>query len=233
MAKKRKLSARQKAARKHKSYLRAEYYKNYDALEYLRNFMYVKDVLIPQEITEASVRYIRKIYKEARANLKQYNETGYVDIVYGKHMTKAPTLTEMARQARAKDPEKTWRKKRPKKSPPTPDGQPIGEPFNPDQEYIDDFKTRLRTITPKVDKSKNREAKVTAAKDAWLDAIDNAIKKYGAQQVAQTLAQDNYIQRLENIPEQYAYELIDDAYDYAEEMDELVNSSVTEALTAL
>ena len=73
MAKK-KLTSKQRKARKRAAYIRAEYYKNYDALDYLRIFAKVKDVKIPSKITKKSLESIRKIYKQAKAEAKKVGE---------------------------------------------------------------------------------------------------------------------------------------------------------------
>ena len=89
----RKLSSKQRKAHKRASYIRSEYYKNFDALDYLRNFGKVKDIKIPNKITKASLKAIRKAYKEAKANLPK-TDGFYVDYSTGEILTKLPTKEE-------------------------------------------------------------------------------------------------------------------------------------------
>lgn len=207
MAKK-KLTAKQRKARKRAAYIRAEYYKNYDALDYLRNFAKVKDIKIPSKITKKSLESIRKIYKKARAEAEK---TGiYVDITTGEVLTKLPTKREMVKQVR-EEPTQQYRRYR---------AQPEEATFNPDEQYIEEIKSKIASLSPKEDSTKsatnynkNVKPKLEQASSDWISMIDDAIAQYGTESVANALASNGYMQRIANIEEKYAFEIIESIED--------------------
>lgn len=195
-----KLTARQRKARKHAAYIKAEYYKNIDAIKYLRRFGIEKDIKIPKKITKKSLQAIRKVYKEARANVKEYEAgTGeYVDYTTGEVFQKLPTKAEMIKEYRAEE-------------------RGEYERFDPDAQYIEELKDKIRNLTPLRDSDKTQKnyeknvvPKQQKVKEDFLTAIDNAIDKYGKAIVADTLAKNAYMQRVGNLEEKYTYEIIDD-----------------------
>lgn len=213
-----KLTARQRKARKHAAYIKAEYYKNIDAIRYLERFGVTKDIKIPKKITKKSLESIRRIYKEVRSNVKEYDLFGYVDLTTGEIFKKLPTKAEMVKEYRS-------------------DEQAA---FNPDQQYIDELKERIETLTPLRDSTKTRRnyeknvvPKLEKAKDDFGNAIDEAISRYGLSIVANSLAQNKYMQRVANLEEKYAYQVIGEITDGDESLISLISTSAEEALDSV
>lgn len=214
MAKK-KLTAKQRKAHKRASYVRSEYYKTYDALDYLRDFTKVKDIKIPSKITMKSLKAIRKIYKEAKASITKY-EGEYVNRTTGEIFEKIPTKKEMVKAVRS-EPTQQYRQYRaePQKSPAT---------FDPDEQYLQDLKyeieqlntsrQEIEDLTPLRDSAKTQQnydknvaPRFEKAQTKLLDAIDEAIANFGAQQVAHILANNTFVERIENLKQKYTYEI--------------------------
>ena len=216
-----KLTARQRAARKKAAYVKAEYYKNVDAIRYLERFGVTKDLKIPQKITKASLKSIRRIYKEMRAGIKPYEGTkDYVDITTGEVFEKLPTKAQAVKEYRQEQREQA-------------------ETFNPDQQYIDEIKNKISTISPKYDKSKtpknynkNVQPKLQTAEQEFISAIDAAISQYGLDIVANALSANDYMRRIENLDEKYAHEIIEDISDDGD-LATLMNRSAQTALSTL
>lgn len=214
MAKK-KLTAKQRKAHKRASYVRSEYFKTYDALDYLRDFTKVKDIKIPSKITMKSLKAIRKIYKETKASVEKY-EGEYVNKVTGEIFEKIPTKREMVKAVRS-EPTQQYRQYRaePQKAPPS---------FDPDMQYLTDLKyeieqlntsrQEIQSLTPLRDSAKTQEnydknvvPRFEKAQTKLLEAIDEAIANFGAQQVAHTLANNTFVERIENLKQKYTYEI--------------------------
>lgn len=229
----RKLTSKQRKARKRASYIRSEYYKNFDALDYLRNFVKVKDIQIPNKITNASLKAIRKEYKKAKARAKAYKERGvYTNISTGEDFIKLPSKEEMASRTR-KAYGQGYRKYRAE-----PEQAPAD--FDPNAQYIDELKEKIRAIEAqeKIDEYKqkigdvtyleetvgyNRKKKETfdartlpkfeKAKQAWENMIDLAVEKFGVERAAQAFAQSPHMQKIDDLSKKYAYEIIDEIND--------------------
>ena len=216
-----KLTARQRAARKKAAYVKTEYYKNVDAIRYLDRFGVTKDLKIPQKITKASLKSIRRIYKEMRAGIKPYEGTkDYVDTTTGEVIEKLPTKAQAVKIYRQEQREQA-------------------ESFNPDQQYIDEIKNKISTISPKYDKSKtaknynkNVQPKLQTAEQQFISSIDAAISQYGLDIVANALAKNDYMRRIENLDEKYAHEIIEDISDDGD-LAVLMNESAQTALRAI
>lgn len=216
-----KLTSRQRAARKKAAYVKAEYYKNVDAIRYLERFGVTKDIKIPQKITKASLKSIRRIYKEMRAGIKPYEGTNdYVDLTTGEVLEKLPTKAQAV---------KTYRQEQKEQA----------ESFNPDEQYIEYLKDKIDTIQPKEDNSKtqrnydkNVKPKLQKAEEDFKTAIDNAIANYGVEIVANALADNNYMRRIENLDGKYAYEIIEDISDDGD-LTILMNESAQAALSTI
>ena len=224
---KRKLTAAQRKARKRKSYIRAEYYKNFDALEYIRDFAKVKDVKIPSRITKKSLESIRKIYKEAR---KKAEEAGAV----------LPTKKEMAQFVRETEPTQSYRIDR-------AEGTEAPEGFSPDEQYLEDLKQKISDLwqtretaselQPLRDSTKTAKQyndtvlpKFQAAKQRLLGSIDYAITKLGIEQAAQTLANNVFMNKVAELQEKYTYQIIESV---DSDVIPLIESSVGEALNGI
>ena len=218
-----KLTARQRKARKHAAYIKAEYYKNIDAIKYLRRFGVTKDIKIPNKITKKSLQAIRKIYKELRSNVKEYEEgTGeYVDILTGEVLRKLPTKAEMTKEYRAEQ-------------------RGEYQAFNPDEQYIEELKDKIRSLTPLRDSDKTQKnyeknvlPKQQKVKEDFIAAIDNAIDKYGKAIIADILAKNAYMQRVGNMEEKYTFEIIDDISEGDGNLIDLMATSAEAALDTL
>lgn len=211
-----KLTARQRKARKRAAYIKAEYYKNIDAIRYLERFGVTKDIKIPKKITKKSLEAIRRIYKEVRSNVKQYDMFGYVDLTTGEIFKKLPTKAEMVKEYRTEQ---------------------VPVAFNPDQQYIDELKEKIETLTPLRDSTKTRRnyeknvvPKLEKAKDDFGNAIDEAISHYGLSIVANSLAKNKYMQRVANLEEKYAYQVIGEITEGDDSLINLISTSAEDAL---
>lgn len=214
MAKK-KLTSKQRKAHKRASYVRSEYFKTYDALDYLRDFTKVKDIKIPSKITMKSLKAIRKIYKETKASIDKY-EGEYVNRTTGEIFEKIPTKKEMVRAVRS-EPTQQYRQYR-------AEPQEAPTSFDPDEQYLQDLKyeieqlntsrQEIESLTPLRDSAKTQEnydknvvPRFEKAQTKLLDAIDEAIANFGAQQVAHILTNNTFIERIENLKQKYTYEI--------------------------
>lgn len=208
----RKLSSKQRKARKRASYIRSEYYKNFDAIDYLRNFGKVKDIKIPNKITKASLNAIRKAYKEARANLPK-TDGYYVNASTGEYMTKLPTKEEMAKEVRA-ELLQAYRRYRAR-----PEEPPLD--FDPNEDYIDDMISKIRNMgyaeltvglrnKKKTTFEKSTLPKLEAAKEAWATMIEEATEKLATLKTAELLASSPHIQRIEELQMKYAHEITEE-----------------------
>ena len=209
----RKLTSKQRKARKRASYIRSEYYKNFDALDYLRNFGKVKDIKIPKKITKASLKAIRKAYKEAKANLPK-TDGFYVDYSTGEILTKLPTKEEMARETR-KSYGQDYRQYR-------AEPEPAPASFDPSQQYIDELKEKIRSmgyaeqiVGYNKKKKETFDAKTLPkfekAKQDWENMIDLAVEKFGVERAAEVLAQSPHVQKIEETQVmKYAYEITEE-----------------------
>lgn len=208
----RKLTSKQRKARKRAAYIRSEYYKNFDAIDYLRNFGKVKDIQIPNKITIASLKSIRKAYKEAKANLPK-TDGYYVNVSTGDYMTKLPTKKEMAKEVRG-DYLQAYRRYRAK-----PEEAPFG--FDPNEDYIDDIVRKIRDMgyaeltvglrnKKKETFDKSTLPKLEAAKEAWTSMIEEATEKLGTLKTAELLASSPHIQRIEELQMKYAHEITEE-----------------------
>ena len=214
MAKK-KLTSKQRKAHKRASYVRSEYFKTYDALDYLRDFTKIKDIKIPSKITMKSLKAIRKIYKEAKASITKY-EGEYVNRTTGEIFEKIPTKKEMVKAVRS-EPTQQYRQYR-------AEPQEAPTSFDPDMQYLTDLKyeieqlntsrQEIQSLTPLRDSAKTQEnydknvaPRFEKAQTKLLDAIDEAIANFGAQRVAHILANNTFVERIENLKQKYTYEI--------------------------
>ena len=221
MAKK-KLTAKQKAARKRASYYKAEYKKNLEAIYYLMRFTELPYIKVPQKITKTSVKTIRKIYQQTKSKIDTY-ETGFGQKVYvdmsGMEYVSLPSKEEAS---------KIYREEK--------QGKKI-EQFDPIADYIDEIKLKMLSLTPLRDSNKTEDnyqknvvPKLEKVKDNFLQAIDDAIAKYGEQRVAETLAKNDYMQRIGDMELKYTYQIVDEMTDGDSGMMKLLDASVDSAL---
>lgn len=216
MAKK-KLTSQQRKVRKRASYIRSEYYKNIDAIAYLRGFIKVEAIKIPKNITKKSLEKVRKIYKESKRKIKELAGGGYLNEQTGEYFSKLPTKEEMYKEARKDQPWRTSRAK-PMPAPPT---------FNPDLESINDLIDKIQSLNPRDDKiSADKESKLTDAKQRMIMNIRNSMQKIGISETATLLAENAFMQRIANLEEKYAYQMV-------EEIDGGYNTSTDEGLIGL
>lgn len=206
-----KLTARQRKARKQAAYVKAEYYKNVDAIKYLERYGVTKDIKIPNKITKKSLQSIRRIYKEMRASVEKISERGeYVavkGITQGEVVTKLPTKSQAAKEYR--EEVKGIQ-------------QGIYKPFDADEGYIEELKQKIDMLNPvqsttQTDLYYNKKVtrQLAGAKKRLLDEIDNAIKKYGMDIVAHALEDNDYMQKIDEYEMRYTYEVIDATGGYA------------------
>ena len=213
-----KLTSRQRQARKRASYYRSEYKKNVEALRFLQRFgidMPIFDT--PQKITKTSLKNIRKLYKQTRSKITKYDNV-YVDVTTGEIFEKLPSKEQAV---------KTYREEQ----------QQGLSTFNPDEQYIQELKDKINMLTPLRDSDKternyqkNVVPKQQQVKANFIQAIDDAIAKYGTGKVAETLSKNRYMQRIGNLEEKYTYQIIEDITDGDEGLMVLMDASVDEAL---
>jgi hypothetical protein len=213
-----KLTSRQRQARKRASYYRSEYKKNVEALRFLQRFGIDMPIIkTPQKITKTSLKNIRKLYKQTRSKVTKY-EGIYVDVTTGEIFEKLPSKEQAV---------KTYREEQ----------QQGLSTFNPDEQYIQELKDKINALTPLRDSDKternyqkNVVPKQQQVKANFIQAIDDAIAKYGTDRVAETLSRNQYMQRIGNLEEKYTYEIIEDITDGDEGLMVLMDASVDEAL---
>lgn len=213
-----KLTSRQRQARKRATYYRSEYKKNVEALRFLQRFGIDMPIIkTPQKITKTSLKNIRKLYKQTRSKVTKY-EGIYVDVTTGEIFEKLPSKEQAV---------KTYREEQ----------QQGLSTFNPDEQYIQELKDKINALTPLRDSDKternyqkNVVPKQQQVKANFIQAIDDAIAKYGADRVAETLSRNQYMQRIGNLEEKYTYEIIEDITDGDEGLMVLMDASVDEAL---
>ena len=213
-----KLTSRQRQARKRASYYRSEYKKNVEALRFLQRFGIDMPIIkTPQKITKTSLKNVRKLYKQTRSKVTKY-EGIYVDVTTGEIFEKLPSKEQAV---------KTYREEQ----------QQGLSTFNPDEQYIQELKDKINALTPLRDSDKternyqkNVVPKQQQVKANFIQAIDDAIAKYGADKVAETLSRNQYMQRIGNLEEKYTYEIIEDITDGDEGLMVLMDASVYEAL---
>lgn len=219
MAKRKKLSAKQRKINKQRSYVKREYYRNVDAIKFLERFgapsVQLKNT--PTRITKASLKSIQRIYRETKKKIKLY-AGDVVDYETGIVYDKVPTKSELAKLYRESQTEEAY-------------------VYNPDLEYIEDIKDKVRQLQPlrdsdKTEKNYNKNVlpKQQQIKDNFMQAIDDAIAKYGESIVAKSLAQNTFMQRIENLEEKYTYEIIEDMTEGDDALLKLIDASVSDAL---
>lgn len=213
-----KLTARQRKARKRASYIKSEYRKNVDALKYLQRFgidmPIIKEV---KKITKTSLKTIRKLYEQTKRKINKY-EGEFVDVTTGEIFSILPSKEKAAKEYRYE--------------------QKVGyTSFNPDEQYIQELKDKINMLTPLRDNDKSEKnyqknvlPKQQQVKSNFIQAIDNAIAKYGTDRVAETLAKNQYMQRIGNLEEKYTYEIVEEITDGDDGLMVLMDASVDEAL---
>lgn len=212
------LTARQRKARKRASYYKTEYKKNIEAIQFLQRFGIDMPIIKePKKITKASLAAVRKIYEQSRRKVQKY-EDEFVDLTTGEIFQKLPTKREAVQIVREEQ-------------------QAGYTPFNPDEQYIQEIKDKINMLSPlrdsdKTDKNyqKNVVPKQNQVKANFIQAIDDAIAKYGADKVAETLAKNQYMQRIGNLEEKYTYEIVEEITDGDDGLMVLMDASVDEAL---
>lgn len=202
MAKK-KLTKRQRAANKRRSYIRSEYAKTYDAIEYMRDFADIDKISRQLNPTMRELKSIRKVYKQLRAQI-QASEDRLVNKVTGELIEKLPTKAEMVREIRS-EPTQSYRESL-EEEPQAPEG------FNPDGEYIDNLIQFIEGVEPRPYRGTKRMGydynRVTEAKNRLIANINFAVSKTSETAIATQLAADKYVDRVISMNGWYAHEII-------------------------
>lgn len=215
---KRKLTAKQRKARKRASYYKSEYKKNVEAIQFLQRFGIDMPIIKePKKITKSSLSAVRKIYEQTKRKIDKY-DNDYVDITTGEVYAKLPTKAEAVKIVK-EEKEQGY------------------IPFDPYEQYLEDLKTKIEMLSPlrdsdKTEKNyqKNVVPKQENIKKNFLQAIDEAIAKYGQEQVAETLAKNQYMQKIGNLEEKYTYQIVEDMTDGDDGLLVLMDASVDAAL---
>lgn len=225
-----KLTAKQRKARKHAAYIRAEYYKNVDAIRFLERFGVTANVKIPKKITKKSLQGIRKIYKETRSNVlslaAEHGEyVALTGLAAGEIFTQLPTKEAAAKEYKAEL--KLYS---------------TGEvkPFNADEGYIDELKQKIEMLEPMKSTTESKKyyedkvkPKLSDAKQRIIDSIDDAIKKYGSDVVSHALEDSHYMQKIDELEMKYTYELVEQTGGYSTNDTTLLDLIETTAVDAL
>ena len=191
----RKLSARERKARKQRSYTRYEYNLTIDALDYLNMMGAGIDYNIVSNPTKASLRKIRNIYKQATKELKKKNWI-------------VPTKREMAKVVREESTQ-AYRRSRAREQIEAP------STFEPETDYINDLIntiTSLQGAERTTDKRKTLEKdtqQLEEAKQRLLDKLQFVRTKVGDVDLANKLAEDDFIAHIEEMKVKYDYEIVD------------------------
>jgi hypothetical protein len=215
---KRKLTAKQRKARKRASYYKSEYKKNVEAIQFLQRFGIDMPIIKePKKITKSSLNAVRKIYEQTKRKIDKY-DNDYVDITTGEVYAKLPTKAEAVKIVKEEK-------------------EQVYIPFDPYEQYIEDLKAKIEMLSPlrdsdKTEKNyqKNVVPKQENIKKNFLQAIDDAIAKYGQEKVAETLAQNQYMQKIGNLDEKYTYQIVEDMTDGDDGLLVLMDASVDAAL---
>lgn len=215
---KRKLTAKQRKARKRASYYKSQYKKNVEAIQFLQRFGIDMPIIKePKKITKSSLSAVRKIYEQTKRKIDKY-DNDYVDITTGEIYAKLPTKAEAVKIVK-EEKEQGY------------------IPFDPYEQYIEDLKAKIEMLSPlrdsdKTEKNyqKNVVPKQENIKKNFLQAIDDAIAKYGQEKVAETLAQNQYMQKIGNLDEKYTYQIVEDMTDGDDGLLVLMDASVDAAL---
>ena len=190
-----KLSARKKKARKRREYVRYEYYLTIDALDYLGQMGANLKFKIASKPTIASLKKIRNYYNKVKKDLAKKNWV-------------IPTKREMAKRVREEQPYRRSRvaQKQYEEAPST---------FQPDTDYIDeliskisklDGKERAKTTPHNEEYNKQR---LQEAKNRFFDQLSYARLKVGDVDLAQALAESDFIARVDEMQVKYDYEIVD------------------------
>lgn len=191
----RKLSARERKARKQRSYTRYEYNLTIDALDYLNMMGADIDYNIVSNPTKASLRKIRNIYKKATKELKKKNWV-------------VPTKREMAKVVREESTQ-AYRRSRAKEQVEAP------STFEPETDYINDLITTITMLQGAERTTDNRKTLekdtqlLEEAKQRLLDKLEFVRTKVGDVDLANKLAEDDFIAHIEEMKVKYDYEIID------------------------
>lgn len=191
----RKLSARERKARKQRSYVRYEYNLTIDALDYLNLMEAGIDYNIVSNPTKASLRKIRNIYKKATKELK-------------KKGWNIPTKRELAKAVREESTQ-TYRRSRAKEQIEAP------STFEPETDYINDLINTITSLQGAERTTDNRKTlekdtqQLEEAKQRLLDKLQFVRTKVGDVDLANKLAEDDFIAHIEEMKVKYDYEIVD------------------------
>lgn len=190
-----KLSAREKKARKRRVYVRYEYYLTIDALDYLGQMGAELKFKIASKPSIASLKKIRKYYNKVKKDLTKKNWV-------------IPTKREMAKQVREEQPYRRSRvaQKQYEEAPVT---------FQPDTDYIDELISKIsqldgkdRTKTTPHNEEYNKQ-RLQEAKNRFFDQLSYARLKVGDVDLAQALAESDFISHVDEMQVKYDYEIVD------------------------
>lgn len=190
-----KLSAREKKAKKKREYVRYEYNLTIDALDYLQQMGAELKYKIVSKPTMRSLKAIRNLYNKVKKELQKKNWV-------------LPTKREMAKQVREEQPYRRSRgtAKQYEEAPDT---------FQPDTDYIEELISKVsqmqgkdRTQTTARNEEYNK-ARLQDAKNRFFDKLAYARIKVGDVDLAQALASSAFIEHIDEMQVKYDYEIVD------------------------
>lgn len=214
-----KLTAAQRKAHKKASYYKSEYWKTFDALSFLSDSIKIPEIKVPKKITKTSLQSIRKVYTQVR---QKATMSGYV----------LPTKEEMAKAVQD-TPTQQYRRKR---------AQPDYEvpasymDFNAADSYLEYLRDVISSVAPlpaTVGTEKKWEydlKRADEAKQRLIGQLDFARMKVGEEALAQTLADNDYVRRIENLQESYAHDIVESIDD---DLIPFIDSAIGNALDEL
>ena len=112
--------------------------------------------------------------------------------------------------------------------------------LDPNEQSIEELKDKIYELIPKAEPDKtdrnyqkNVVPKLDMAKSDFLVAIDDAVAKYGTQRVAEALSKNRYMQRIGDMENKYAYQIVGEITDGDTGLIALLDASIDNALSDL
>ena len=222
---KRKLTARQRKAHKRASYIRREFNKTFNAIDYMSDFTQKLAIERKTKPTMRDLKRIRNIYNIMRKSIKK-QDGYYLNLTTGEVLERLPTKEEMS-QAVKSEPTQAYRES-------LESMEETPSDFNPDIQYLNSIIERIQNLTPLRDSNKTEHnfqknvlPKFTEAQNRLLAQIQTAINKLGEAEAASIIASDSFMMRIENLEEKYSHEIIESIDD---DLNPFIQSSIAYAL---
>ena len=212
-----KLTPAQRAAAKQRQYVRSQYNLTIDALDYLNMMGANINYKLVSKPTKASLNKIRRIYNQATKKLKQKSWV-------------LPTKKEMAHAVREEQPYRKSRGQIASEQPSAP------TQFSPAEDYISALMDTINEIKIKYSPDTTQHGKyyndqrLEGAQQRLLDSLAYGRTKLGDEGLADALAANDYISRIEQLENRYAFQVEQDIDD---DLIPLMRTAVEDALAKI